>query len=226
MPQVPPLRPQEGGAWSRVLFQNSQGAERPAREPGPKGQLARPCSPDSESRPERVPTPRSCSALGNRGYSDAEGRGGALMCSACRAGDRPGLQTPLWVLPGTATSSALSAHCWDEIPASLISRSQMTVQCLWGSYSSEHGTGCPGADAAGGLWDPRPSPAPRRVCARGWDPAHSTGEGGMNLIPRSPLTAHATGPERLMILAIKKVDFFPTVCSLGQASGIAYPRPL
>lgn len=27
----------------------------------------------------------------------------------------------------------------------------------------------------------------------------------MNLIPRSPLTAHATGPERLMMLAIKKV---------------------
>ena len=108
MPQVPPLRPQEGGAWSRVLFQNSQGAERPAREPGPKGQLARPCSPDSESRPERVPTPRSCSALGNRGYSDAEGRGGALMCSACRAGDRPGLQTPLWV-PDTRLGEVSSA---------------------------------------------------------------------------------------------------------------------
>lgn len=106
------------------------------------------------------PTPRSCSAPGNRGYSDAEGRGGALMCNVCRAGDWPGLQTPLWVLPGTTTSSALSAHCWDEIPASLISRSQMTVQCLWGSYSSEHGTGCPGAVATGSLWDLHPSPTP------------------------------------------------------------------
>ena len=30
----------------------------------------------------------------------------------------------------------------------------------------------------------------------------------MNLAPGSPLTAHATGPERLMMFAIKKVDFF------------------
>lgn len=78
VPRVPPLCAQEGGAWSWFLSQNSQGAERPAREPGPKCQLAQPCSPDSESRPERVPTPlRSCSAPGNRGCSDAEGRGSA-----------------------------------------------------------------------------------------------------------------------------------------------------
>ena len=46
----------------------------------------------------------------------------------------------------------------------------------------------------------------------------------MNLIPRSPLTAHPTGPERLMMLAVKKVDFF--ACSLLSVSSPWDLRPL
>lgn len=43
----------------------------------------------------------------------------------------------------------------------------------------------------------------------------------MNLIPRSPLTAHPTGPKRLMMLAVKKVDFFAwVVCSGSSLWGI------
>ena len=40
----------------------------------------------------------------------------------------------------------------------------------------------------------------------------------MNLVTGSPLTAHATGPERLMMFAIKKVDFFFSYSLLSGSS--------
>ena len=46
------------------------------------------------------------------------------------------------------------------------------------------------------------------------------GEGGMNLAPGSPLMAHATGPKRLMMFAIKKVDFFFFSYSLLSGSSL------
>lgn len=94
-----------------------------------------------------------------------------LMRNACRAGDRPGLQTPLQVLSGTATSPARSAHCRDGTPASLISRSQMPVQCLWGKLGALKQT----QQAVSGI------------------PAHQQRRGGYVLGVRTPPTLRGVG---------------------------------
>lgn len=167
-----------------------QGAKR--GQPGAWAQGSswlQPCSPDSESRPEAGPHPPSAAAL-PRGTEPAlmrrAGAGVRLMRNACRAGDRPGLQAPLQVLSGTATSPARSAHCRDGTPkASLISRSQMPVQCLWGKLGALKQTqravsGIPAHQQRRGGYVLRVRTTLR---GGGW------GERGMNLIP-SPLTAH------------------------------------